>query len=119
MADTANSIVEELDENTGFIVREDLCTGCRMCVLACSAIKEDFFSFSNNHSFIEITERETPATFAIRFTEGCDGCTYCLQFCGYEAIEKPEGWTLAPRLKEIRRQQQARRRKKARAKRDG
>jgi Fe-S-cluster-containing hydrogenase component 2 len=118
MAHTATSIVEGLDDNTGFIVREDMCTGCRMCVLACSAIKEDVFSFSNDYSFIEIIHPKTPGTFAVRFTEGCDGCTYCLQFCGYEAIEKPEGWALAPRLKEIRRQQHARRREQRRAESD-
>ena len=110
---------ETLDPHTGFLVRESQCTGCRMCVLACSAIKEDRFSFSNGHSFVEIDEATEAAAFTVRFTEACDGCTYCLQFCGYDAIAKPEGWTLAPHLQEIRGAQQVRRRAAAQARRDG
>jgi Fe-S-cluster-containing dehydrogenase component len=105
-----------LDANTGFLVRDDLCTGCRMCVLACSAIKQDSFSFSNVTSLVEITEHEGPASFGVRFTDECDGCSYCLEFCGFGAIEKPDGWAMSPRLKENRERLNAA--KRARAKPD-
>ena len=107
-----NETVEDtLDPHTGFRVRSDLCTGCGMCLLACAAIKQDVFSFSGRYAYIEVNEVATmPETFEVRFTEECDGCTYCLQFCGFDAIERPEDWTLASHLKEVRRRHQAERR---------
>ena len=107
MDDTAEAT---LDPHTGFRVRSDLCTGCGMCILACAAIKQDVFSFSGEHAYIEVDEVSTmPETFEVRFTDECDGCTYCLQFCGFDAIERPQGWKLSPHLKEVRRRHQARR----------
>ena len=117
MAEPSRATREAVDENTGFVVRADLCTGCRMCVLACSAIKLESFSFSNVTSLVEIAEHEGPASFGVRFTDGCDGCSYCLEFCGFGAIEKPEGWVMSPRLKENRDRLNAA--KRARAKLDG
>jgi Fe-S-cluster-containing dehydrogenase component len=95
--------MEGLDPHTGFVVRSDLCTGCAMCVISCSSIKHDTYSFSNVHSFVEVTPRPRPAEFDVRFTEECDGCLYCLKFCAFEAIEKPDGWVKAPHLAEITR----------------
>jgi ferredoxin len=84
-----------------------------MCVLACSAIKQDVFSFSGAHSFIDIEPlgpAGRPASFSVVFTDQCDGCSYCLGFCGFNAIEEPAGWEKAPHLEEIRKQHLAERR---------
>ena len=99
--------MDGLDPHTGFAVRSDLCTGCAMCVLSCSSIKHDIYSFANVHSFIEITPRSSAAEFEVRFTSDCDGCLYCLKFCAFDAIAKPEGWVKAPHLAEIGRQHRA------------
>ena len=91
---------QTIDHHTGFIVREDRCTGCAMCVVSCTSIKHDLFSFSNDRAYVEVTPRAGEA-YAVRFTAECDGCSYCLKFCAFEAIERPEGWTRAPHLVEI------------------
>lgn len=100
------------DAHTGFIVRADKCTGCGMCVLACSSIKQHVFSFGLSHSFIEILPAEEAAQFSVRFTGDCDGCTYCLSFCGFDAIEEPEGWVRPPELEGIRRKYAGERRER-------
>jgi Fe-S-cluster-containing hydrogenase component 2 len=95
-----------IDTHTGFVVREDLCTGCAMCVVSCASIKHDLFGFANAHSYVEVTP-EPDEAYAVRFTDECDGCCYCLKFCAFDAIERPDGWTKAPHLEEITRRHRA------------
>ena len=45
---------QTIDHHTGFIVREDRCTGCAMCVVSCTSIKHDLFSFSNDRAYVEV-----------------------------------------------------------------
>jgi Fe-S-cluster-containing dehydrogenase component len=99
------------DPHTGFIVRSDLCTGCAMCVISCSSVKNDVYSFANVHSHVEVDPGSSAAEFEVRFTNECDGCLYCLKFCAFDAIEKPDGWTRATHLVEIGQRQRALRRK--------
>lgn len=98
-----------IDAHTGYEVRSDLCTGCFLCVAACSSIKQDVYSFANSHSFIEITAEVSAASFTASFTSDCDGCSYCLKLCAFEAIGKPEGWVKAPHLAAVTRQHRERR----------
>lgn len=84
-----------LDPHTGFLVRADACTGCAMCVLACSSIKLGVFGFANDSSLVHVTGRpEGHGSHDVAFVEGCDACSYCLKFCAFGAIGKPEGWVL-------------------------
>ena len=55
---------------------------------------------------IEVTP-EPDEAYAVRFTDECDGCCYCLKFCAFDAIERPDGWTKAPHLEEITRRHRA------------
>lgn len=103
--------MDGLDPHTGFVVRSDLCTGCAMCVLSCSSIKHDIYSFANAHSFIEISPRPSAAEFEVQFTSECDACLYCLKFCAFDAIAKPVGWVKAPHLVEVGREQRSLRRR--------
>ena len=92
-----------LDAHTGFVIREEQCTGCGMCLLACSSIKHQILSFSNAHSYVEVEPTDEAASFNVVFTDECDGCCYCLKFCAFDAIEQPPGWVKAPHLKELTR----------------
>lgn len=100
------------DAHTGFLVDDSLCTGCGMCLIACASIKQQVFSFSGEHAYLEVVERRDghATRFEVAFTGDCDGCTYCLEFCGYDAIGKPDGWTPAAHLREIRKRHQRERR---------
>lgn len=93
---------EVIDRWTGFVVREDLCTGCHMCVLACVAIKRDGFSFDQDLAHIDVLRGEGHGVFEVAFAETCDGCSYCISFCGFGAIEKPSGWRPSERLLALR-----------------
>jgi Fe-S-cluster-containing dehydrogenase component len=95
-----------VDEHTGFVIREELCTGCALCVVSCASIKHDLFGFANAHSYVEVT-RQPEEAYGVRFTDECDGCCYCLKFCAFDAIERPEGWAKAPHLDEITRRHRA------------
>lgn len=99
----AATMSETRDRWTGFTVRNDLCTGCHMCVLACVAIKRDGFSFDDDLAHIDILrDVGGHGSFSVEFNETCDGCSYCIAFCGYGAIEKPEGWRPSERLLALR-----------------
>ncbi len=99
-------MIETVDPHTRFVVREDLCTGCLICVIACNSIKHDLHSFSNDSSYIEVTT-DTHISFAVRFTNDCDGCCYCLKFCAFDAIERPVGWIKEPHLQVLTRRHRA------------
>jgi len=75
------------DEKTGFEIAADLCTGCGLCQLSCTHIKKRVFSFEG--AFIEIPRVGKLESFAPQFTDDCDSCGFCLNYCGYEAIRLP------------------------------
>jgi ferredoxin len=61
------------------------CTGCLMCQLACSFVKTQAFSPAN--SFITVERVDKSETYDVGFTEDCDACGVCAQYCYYDAIE--------------------------------
>jgi ferredoxin len=75
------------DETTGFEIEPDLCTGCGLCMLSCTHVKKREFSFAG--AYIKIERDATLESFVPEFTEDCDSCGVCINYCGYEAIRKP------------------------------
>ena len=99
-------MTETVDAHTGFFVHQDLCTGCLMCVVACNAVKHDLQTFSNDSSYVEVST-ETHVSYDVRFTDECDGCCYCLKFCAFDAIMRPDGWIKEPHLQVLTRRHRA------------
>lgn len=65
--------------------RSENCTGCLMCQLACSFTKTS--EFSPSKSFVSIERIDKSERYEVGFTEDCDGCGVCTQYCYYDAIE--------------------------------
>ena len=75
------------DERTGFEIEPDLCTGCGLCQLSCTYIKKRVFSLEG--AYVTIDRVGTRESFLPTFTDECDSCGFCLNYCGFEAIRKP------------------------------
>lgn len=75
------------DEKTGFEIVPDLCTGCGLCQLSCTHIKHRVFSLAG--AYITIERQGNDESFVPRFTDDCDSCGFCLNYCGFDAIRKP------------------------------
>jgi len=82
-----NASVVLFDEKTGFEIAPELCTGCGLCQLSCTHIKKRVFAFEG--AYITIDRVGTEESFLPQFTDDCDSCGFCLNYCGYEAIRKP------------------------------
>lgn len=82
-----NSTVVLFDEKTGFEIAPELCTGCGLCMLSCTHVKKRVFAFEG--AYIVIDRDGTKESFLPRFTDDCDSCGFCLNYCGFEAIRKP------------------------------
>ena len=62
-----------------------LCAGCLVCMLRCSYRFEKAFKLSASR--IEVKRMiDHPTEFEIYFTEGCDGCGLCAEYCPYGAL---------------------------------
>jgi len=66
------------------VVNEVKCTGCRLCELVCSAVKEDEFKPSNSRIKITVNSR-----VGISKPNVCIQCEnpWCKEICTYDAIE--------------------------------
>jgi ferredoxin len=64
--------------------KQDLCTGCLRCGLACSDLY--IGSFCPDRAYIQVEEGE--AAYTVRFSEDCTECGACADSCFYEALEK-------------------------------
>ena len=61
------------------------CTGCLMCQLACSFTKTSAFSPAS--SYVTVQRVGVSETYEVSFTEDCDACGVCTQYCYFDAIE--------------------------------
>ncbi len=64
-------------------VYPDACAGCRICQLACSFAYEKLFNPSKARIVIE----HDGDGFDIGFTDDCNKCGTCAQYCVYGALE--------------------------------
>jgi formate hydrogenlyase subunit 6/NADH:ubiquinone oxidoreductase subunit I len=68
--------------------KPELCTGCRICALACSFA---FFKvFNPEKAYLEFIVDEERAAFSMRTKEGCIACRICSDICPFDAIERIE-----------------------------
>ena len=68
-------------------VRMDRCTGCKLCELACSAVKTG--QFNPRDSRIKVTLVDIPEIPVPTLLDSCDYCfgsPVCVRFCASEAI---------------------------------
>lgn len=82
-----NSTVVVHDDRTGFEIWPELCTGCGLCQLSCTYVKQRVFALEG--AFITIERQGTKESFVPQFTDDCDSCGFCINYCGFEAIRKP------------------------------
>jgi Fe-S-cluster-containing dehydrogenase component len=81
-------------------VRVDRCTGCKLCELACSAIKTNAFNPASSR--IKVVLVDIPEIPVPMLTEGCDYCSgspACVPVCLPEAIVWKDMESRPPRPK--------------------
>jgi ferredoxin len=82
------------DKATDFQIMSERCVNCLYCQLACSFVKVHRYEPAS--AFVRVERDLTtpfPERYRIRFTEECDGCGVCLDYCYFNAIrnlKKPE-----------------------------
>jgi Fe-S-cluster-containing dehydrogenase component len=67
-----------------FRIRENRCTGCHLCQLACSSTKEGAFSLRRARIRILPDERPKPRMIVCRQCKTCQ----CIENCPYQAFQK-------------------------------
>ncbi len=68
-------------------IRTELCTGCKLCELACSAVKTG--QFAPTASRIKVTLVDVPEIPVPTLLDSCDYCfgnPVCVRFCVSQAI---------------------------------
>ena len=67
-------------------VATERCTGCLLCQLACS----ELYTRAFNPSAARIRVDVSGVDCSIRFTEKCNDCGVCVDYCFYGALEKTQ-----------------------------
>lgn len=67
-------------------VDSSLCTGCLTCALRCSFRATE--AFNPAASRIQIIMQPDGMGYDIAFTDECDGCLVCVEYCPYGALTK-------------------------------
>ncbi len=67
-------------------VTTERCTGCLLCQLACSELYTRVF----NPSAARIRVDVSGVDCSIRFTEECNDCGICVDYCFYGALQKTQ-----------------------------
>lgn len=70
---------------TQMTAHSENCTGCLMCQLACSFVKTS--EFSPAKAFLTVQRVDKSESYKVGFTEDCDACGVCAQYCYYDVIE--------------------------------
>lgn len=73
------------------IANAAVCTGCRMCELACSFHHRG--TFSPEASSIRTTRDNLNGEISVTFTSSCDSCEsearpFCIKYCVYGALKE-------------------------------
>lgn len=68
-------------------INSDNCTGCLLCGLACSVIKHRLFNPTMAYIQVKRDLHKGPfERYSVEFTDACDNCGFCVDFCAYEAL---------------------------------
>ena len=62
------------------------CVGCRICQLICSFTYDKAFNPSKSRIIIDRQNENSN----IGFTDGCNRCGFCAEFCVYGVLERIE-----------------------------
>jgi Fe-S-cluster-containing hydrogenase component 2 len=65
------------------------CAGCLNCQLRCSLRATGRFNPAEARIKVDLTN--SGFKYVISFTDECDGCGLCVQFCPYGALSTKEG----------------------------
>ena len=66
------------------IIDTDICTGCRICELACSMIKHG--EFSPSKAYIRVMKNKDMDINIVALGTKCDFCGECVQCCPPQAL---------------------------------
>ena len=86
-------------------VRAELCTGCKLCEVACSAVKTGQFNPKDSRIKVALIDMpEIPIPILLDSCDYCFGDPVCVRFCISEAIswKEMDGAPVRPRLSEAR-----------------
>lgn len=81
------------------IVDADKCTGCQVCELICSWVKQEECNPKSAH--IKVLKNEEMGIFVPSVRPGCDLCGECVTWCSQQALEivgAPEATTIRKNL---------------------
>jgi len=67
------------------IVDTDRCTGCRICELVCSVVKQG--EFKPSASYIRVMRNKEMDVNVVALSTKCDYCGECVEWCMPEAIK--------------------------------
>jgi Fe-S-cluster-containing dehydrogenase component len=66
----------------------EICSGCRICQLACSSAWARSYNPAQARILIDDTEATKPVS--ITFTDECNDCGICVKYCFYGALKLRE-----------------------------
>ncbi len=84
-------------------VRTELCTGCKLCELGCSAVKTGQFNPKDSRIKVALVDMpEIPVPILLDSCDYCFGDPVCVRFCISGAIlwKEMEGAPVRPQLSE-------------------
>jgi Fe-S-cluster-containing hydrogenase component 2 len=67
-------------------IKEEKCSGCRLCALACSFFVSPERVFSLSKAQIRIDRIDGQNRFTVHLLEGCLGCGICVEYCHYGVL---------------------------------
>lgn len=78
----------KIDSISGYEICAENCTGCMRCQLICSYKVNKTFGY--DLARIRIKRVGFEEEYDVSFSEECNRCGLCLQYCTYNAICKPQ-----------------------------
>lgn len=68
------------------VIKEENCSGCLRCALACSFFNSPEREFNPSRSKIKIERKNSQNSFKISLQEDCTSCDICLPYCHYRVL---------------------------------
>lgn len=70
------------------VTKEENCSGCHLCALACSFFISPERAFSLSKSQIRVERTDGENRFKVDLLEDCLGCGICVDYCHYGVLSK-------------------------------
>lgn len=68
------------------VIKEENCSGCLRCALACSFFNSLEREFNLSQSKIKIERKNGQNSFKVSLQEDCNGCDICQDYCHYGVL---------------------------------